>query len=195
MDASGVFDVVHVVLFLFGEARRTAPLARGRLRFGRFLFLRPLAAKQVLAEPDAELSRASWAVLEDGTPLVTAAARGKGQIVLFHVTGEFECARLSRLVSECAIGLRRVPTFAELGYPQVNMPGWAGAFVPAKTPQAVVDKLAAEMSRIVMLPDVKAKLLELGFEPVAWNAAKTQQFMTEQLAATRKLVDSGRVKL
>jgi len=88
-----------------------------------------------------------------------------------------------------------VPTFAELGYPQVNMPGWAGAFVPAKTPQAVVDKLAAEMSRIVMLPDVKAKLLELGFEPVAWNAAKTQQFMTEQLAATRKLVDSGRVKL
>ena len=60
---------------------------------------------------------------------------------------------------------------------------------------AEVDKLAAEMSRIVMLPDVKAKLLELGFEPVAWNAAKTQQFMTEQLAATRKLVDSGRVKL
>lgn len=88
-----------------------------------------------------------------------------------------------------------VPTFAELGYPQVNMPGWAGAFVPAKTPQAVVDKLAAEMSRIVMLPDVKAKLLELGFEPVAWNAGKTQQFMTEQLAVTRKLVDSGRVKL
>nr|ART89639.1 putative exported protein [uncultured bacterium] len=88
-----------------------------------------------------------------------------------------------------------MPTFAELGYPEVDMPGWAGAFVPAKTPQAVVDKLAAEMSRIVMLPDVKAKLLELGFEPVAWNAAKTQQFMTEQLAATRKLVDSGRVKL
>ena len=88
-----------------------------------------------------------------------------------------------------------MPTFAELGYPEVDFPGWAGAFVPAKTPQAVVDKLAAEMSRIVMLPDVKAKLLELGFEPVAWNAAKTQQFMTEQLAATRKLVDSGRVKL
>lgn len=88
-----------------------------------------------------------------------------------------------------------VPTFAEMGYPQVNMPGWAGAFVPAKTPQAVVDKLTAEMSRIVMLPDVKAKLLELGFEPVAWSPAKTHQFMREQMEITRKLVDSGRVKL
>ncbi|VTU36424.1 Bug family tripartite tricarboxylate transporter substrate binding protein [Variovorax sp. RA8] len=88
-----------------------------------------------------------------------------------------------------------VPTFAELGYPQVDMPGWAAAFVPAKTPKAVVDKLTAEMSRIVMLPDVRAKLLELGFEPVAWNADKTRRFMKDQLALTQKLVDSGRVKL
>ena len=88
-----------------------------------------------------------------------------------------------------------VPTFAELGYPQVDMPGWAAAFVPAKTPKAVVDKLTAEMSRIVMLPDVRAKLLELGFEPVAWNADKTRRFMKDQLALTQKLVDAGRVKL
>lgn len=50
--------------------------------------------RQVLAEPDAELSRASWAVLEDGTPLVTGAARGKGQIVLFHVTGDTSWSNL-----------------------------------------------------------------------------------------------------
>jgi hypothetical protein len=50
--------------------------------------------RQVLAEPDAELSRASWAVLEDGTPLVTGAARGRGQIVLFHVTGDTSWSNL-----------------------------------------------------------------------------------------------------
>lgn len=44
--------------------------------------------RQVLAEPDSDLIRASWAVLEDGTPLVTGMQRGKGQIVLFHVTGD-----------------------------------------------------------------------------------------------------------
>lgn len=87
------------------------------------------------------------------------------------------------------------PTFAELGFPEVNMPGWAAAFVPAKTPKAVADKLGAEMSRIVMLPQVRDKLLELGFEPVAWNADKTREFIKEQLALTRSLVKSGRVKL
>ena len=44
--------------------------------------------RQVLAEPDAELSDRTWATLADGTPLVTAARRGKGVIVLFHVTAD-----------------------------------------------------------------------------------------------------------
>src|SRR6185437_10032001 len=43
-------------------------------------------SRQVLAEPSLELAERSWARLGDGTPLVTAAPRGKGWIVLFHVT-------------------------------------------------------------------------------------------------------------
>jgi len=45
-------------------------------------------SRQVLAEPDATLSENTWATLADGTPLVTAARRGKGLLVLFHVTGD-----------------------------------------------------------------------------------------------------------
>jgi hypothetical protein len=44
--------------------------------------------RQVLAEPDAAQAENTWATLADGTPLVTAARRGKGLIVLFHVTGD-----------------------------------------------------------------------------------------------------------
>jgi len=44
--------------------------------------------RQVLAEPDSGLSERSWATLADGTPLVTGARRGKGMIVLFHVTAD-----------------------------------------------------------------------------------------------------------
>jgi hypothetical protein len=44
--------------------------------------------RQVLAEPDATLGNNTWATLADGTPLVTAARRDKGLIVLFHVTGD-----------------------------------------------------------------------------------------------------------
>ena len=43
-------------------------------------------SRQILAEPSVELGPHSWARLADGTPLVTAAQRGKGWIVLFHVT-------------------------------------------------------------------------------------------------------------
>ena len=44
--------------------------------------------RQVLAEPDATLTEHTWATLGDGTPLVTASRRGKGMIVLFHVTAD-----------------------------------------------------------------------------------------------------------
>lgn len=88
-----------------------------------------------------------------------------------------------------------VPTFAELGYPEVDMPGWGAAFVPAKTPKAIVDKLNTEMGRILVMPDVRAKLLELGFEPAPWSPDKTRRFMKDQLAHTQKLIDTGRVKL
>jgi Domain of unknown function (DUF4159)/Aerotolerance regulator N-terminal len=44
--------------------------------------------RQVLAEPDATLTERTWATLADGTPLVTAQRRGKGLIVLFHVTAD-----------------------------------------------------------------------------------------------------------
>ncbi len=43
-------------------------------------------SRQVLAEPSVELAEHTWARLADGTPLVTASQRGKGWIVLFHVT-------------------------------------------------------------------------------------------------------------
>lgn len=88
-----------------------------------------------------------------------------------------------------------VPTFAELGYPEVDFPGWGALFVPAKTPKAIVDKLNTEMGRILVMPDVRAKLLELGYEPAPWSPDKTRRFMKDQLALTQKLIDAGRVKL
>ncbi|HRK24688.1 MAG TPA: DUF4159 domain-containing protein, partial [Beijerinckiaceae bacterium] len=44
--------------------------------------------RQVLAEPEPTLNERTWAALGDGTPLVTAGRRGKGLIVLFHVTAD-----------------------------------------------------------------------------------------------------------
>jgi hypothetical protein len=50
--------------------------------------------RQVLAEPDATLTDRTWATLADGTPLVTAQPRGKGLIVLFHVSADTRWSNL-----------------------------------------------------------------------------------------------------
>jgi hypothetical protein len=51
--------------------------------------------RQVLAEPSAALGSRTWAMLADGTPLVTQAARGAGRVVLFHVTANADWSNLS----------------------------------------------------------------------------------------------------
>jgi hypothetical protein len=52
-------------------------------------------SRQVLAEPDLDLSGKIWARLADGTPLVTGEKRGKGWIVLVHTTANAEWSNLS----------------------------------------------------------------------------------------------------
>ncbi|HEX8663556.1 MAG TPA: DUF4159 domain-containing protein [Beijerinckiaceae bacterium] len=44
--------------------------------------------RQMLAEPEGDLSEKTWAALQDGTPIVTAAKRGEGLLVLVHVTAD-----------------------------------------------------------------------------------------------------------
>ena len=52
-------------------------------------------SRQVLAEPEAGLPAKVWASLDDGTPLVTAEARGKGLVVLFHINADTSWSNLA----------------------------------------------------------------------------------------------------
>jgi hypothetical protein len=51
-------------------------------------------SRQILAEPSLELATKTWAQLEDGTPLVTAAREGQGWLILFHTTASAEWSSL-----------------------------------------------------------------------------------------------------
>jgi hypothetical protein len=68
-------------------------------------------SRQVLAEPDATLTERTWAALADGTPLVTAQRRGKGLIVLFHVTADTRWSDLP-LSGTFVEMLKRIVSFA-----------------------------------------------------------------------------------
>ena len=68
--------------------RHIAPFEAGSPFFGLAAPEEVTVTRQVLAEPEAGLADKTWAHLADGTPLVTAERRGKGLIVLFHVTAD-----------------------------------------------------------------------------------------------------------
>lgn len=62
--------------------------------------------------------------------------------------------------------LPEVPTMAESGIEGQEADTLTGILVPAGTPKPIVDKLHQEIAAIIALPDVKAKLLALGFVPI-----------------------------
>jgi tripartite-type tricarboxylate transporter receptor subunit TctC len=74
-----------------------------------------------------------------------------------------------------------LPTFAELGYPDINLPGWGAMFLPAGTPAPIVEKYVQEIRRITAMPDVQAKIYQLGYEPVANTNTEFTQFLQEDL--------------
>ena len=68
--------------------KKLAPFDRQSPFFGLTVPDEVTISRQVLAEPDAGLSGQDLGAASDGTPLVTAEQRGKGMIVLFHVTAD-----------------------------------------------------------------------------------------------------------
>jgi tripartite-type tricarboxylate transporter receptor subunit TctC len=60
-----------------------------------------------------------------------------------------------------------VPTMAEAGYPDQEADTLTGVVAPAGTPKEIVDLLQLEIAKAVKDPDVRERLLKLGFEPVA----------------------------
>jgi hypothetical protein len=78
----------------WGEPKALAPFAETSPFFGLPIAPDVAVSEQVMAQPDPTLSDRVIAQLADGTPLVTRAALGDGQIVLFHVTANAEWSNL-----------------------------------------------------------------------------------------------------
>lgn len=78
----------------WGEPRKIAPFPEGSPFAGLSVPEEVTVREQVMAEPGPDLAAHTIAALADGTPLVTRAAFGQGQIVLFHVTANAEWSNL-----------------------------------------------------------------------------------------------------
>jgi len=85
-----------------------------------------------------------------------------------------------------------VPTIAEQGYPGFAAVGWIGIAAPAHTPEPVLDRLNAEVRRLIARPDVRDRLATLSFLPVGDSREHFAAFIREEVAKWAKVVkDSG----
>jgi hypothetical protein len=87
--------------------------------------------RQVLADPEGDVNTITWASLEDGTPLVTGAARGKGVVALFHITADtsWSTLPLSGLFVDM---LRRLVATANAGLPNGDTDAGADLVAPTR---------------------------------------------------------------
>jgi tripartite-type tricarboxylate transporter receptor subunit TctC len=87
-----------------------------------------------------------------------------------------------------------IPTFAEGGVQGIVAENWWGAYLPAGTPQAIVDNYHAALVKIMAEPDLKEKFAGLGVEALASSQAEFRTFLAAEHAKYSKLVADNGIK-
>jgi tripartite-type tricarboxylate transporter receptor subunit TctC len=88
-----------------------------------------------------------------------------------------------------------VPSFAELGYPDVVADNWSGLLAPPKTPPEVVAKLNAAFNAVVKDPDVKHRLADVGIATIGGSADDLTKLITSETARWHKVVAETGMKV
>lgn len=106
-----------------------------------------------------------------------------GKLRALAVTGK------SRLPS-----LPNVPTAAEAGLPKLDATSWFAVFAPARTPQAVVDKLSSEIQKIMATPAFKQKAAEQGATADYMGPQQLGDYAKAELARWALVVKASKIE-
>ncbi|MGQ0655513.1 MAG: Bug family tripartite tricarboxylate transporter substrate binding protein [Betaproteobacteria bacterium] len=108
--------------------------------------------------------------------------------------------RAGKLVALAVTGSRRsaalpdTPTFAEAGYPEVDLALWFALFAPAKAPGAVTGVLNRELNQALKALPVTERLAALGFEPRGGSAEALEALMKREQPVYARLVNDAGIK-
>jgi tripartite-type tricarboxylate transporter receptor subunit TctC len=146
-----------------------------------------------------------------GAPIVHVPYKGSGPAVADLIGGRvqimFDAA--PSLISHVRSGKLRVlaaastarnrllpdvPTFAELGYPQVNVSLWYGLLAPVGTPRPIVERLNHAVGQVLDSRDVTERLHAQGAEPMRGAPEAFAAFMREEMAKWAPVVKQAGVK-
>jgi tripartite-type tricarboxylate transporter receptor subunit TctC len=88
-----------------------------------------------------------------------------------------------------------VPTTAELGLPGLVASAWFALVAPPGTPDAIAQKVSADMAAALKQPSLRARFLELGAEPQGGTPAEAAAFIKDEEARWRAVINSANVTL
>jgi tripartite-type tricarboxylate transporter receptor subunit TctC len=117
-------------------------------------------------------------------PISIMARINSGRVRPIAVTGK---TRLSALPS--------VPTFTEAGLAGFDVRYWYGTLAPAATPKEIVDRLSAELGRILTSAEMREKLQTQGMDPLISTPEELVALMRAETAQYSKIVKSAHIKL
>lgn len=90
--------------------------------------------------------------------------------------------------------LPEVPTTAEAGIPKLNFSAWLGVLAPAGVPSPVLDALSKSLVQAVNAPEVKQKLIEVGFAVTGANRADTDKMLKAEALRWGGIVNASGFK-
>ena len=131
----------------------------------------------------------------------TAVLGGQVQMMFDAITTMAGQARAGKVVALGTTGKKRstvmpeVPTIAEAGVPGYEATIWLGLMAPAGTPRPVLEKLNAEVNKIINAPDVKETWGKQGAVPMGMSVDEFGKFLHEDIAKWSKLVKATGMKV
>ena len=88
----------------------------------------------------------------------------------------------------------QLPTIAESGYPGFEVTNWNGLLAPAKTLPAIVRKLHLEVVKVLALPDMRSRLVDLGMEAIGNSPDEFAATIKRDIAKWAKLIRDSDIK-
>ena len=87
-----------------------------------------------------------------------------------------------------------VPSTADIGLKDADSVSWFGVFMPAKTPRDIIDKFNAVGMKVLVQPDMQAKLKKLAVDPMPMTPTDMDAFVKREIAANAALLKSAAIK-
>jgi tripartite-type tricarboxylate transporter receptor subunit TctC len=88
-----------------------------------------------------------------------------------------------------------LPTMAESGLADIEVISWSGLAAPANTPQPIVQRLNAEVQRVIAAPELRARLESFGAEVRGTTPAEMRELVERQVALWTKVAKAANIHL